>query len=407
MKENNFEKLIEKIKSEKLKIILFGAGTLGKMAIVALNKLDIIPDCFCDSDKKKQGTKYCGFDVISPEELFTYDKKTQIFLCNNYIDSILPILRTHKFENISNCVDLLEQSDFTDSTLNIDYIKIKRQISLHKGSCIKRENINSDKLNMKYVDIVITERCSLKCKDCSNLMQYYSNPKNTDLKVLFGSLDRFMKCVDWLCEFRVIGGEPFMNQNLFKIIKKLVSFNNVDNAVIYSNGTIIPKDENLSCLKLEKVTLDITNYHKNTKRFTEIIEILKRNNISFVTNDVSQWNDCGKIEYHERNEKILKKMFLGCCVNDVMTLLHKKLYRCPFSAHATNLKAIPYDECDVVDLYDDKMDIELLKIKIKNLYNNKKYLSACHYCYGRDFNSKEIEPAIQTKYPLKIERKYE
>ena len=32
------------------------------------------------------------------------------------------------------------------------------------------------------MDVVITERCSLKCKDCANLMQYYEKPQNSDLE---------------------------------------------------------------------------------------------------------------------------------------------------------------------------------------------------------------------------------
>ena len=53
------------------------------------------------------------------------------------------------------------------------------------------------------MDVVITERCSLKCKDCANLMQYYEKPQNSDLEILFKSLDRMMECVDQIYEFRV------------------------------------------------------------------------------------------------------------------------------------------------------------------------------------------------------------
>ena len=42
-----------------------------------------------------------------------------------------------------------------------------------------------DKLNLKTIDIQVTERCSLKCKDCSNLMQYYERPQNSEINVLF------------------------------------------------------------------------------------------------------------------------------------------------------------------------------------------------------------------------------
>ena len=40
------------------------------------------------------------------------------------------------------------------------------------------------------VDIVISERCSLKCVDCSNLMQYYVDPTNTDYEKIISSLKK-------------------------------------------------------------------------------------------------------------------------------------------------------------------------------------------------------------------------
>ena len=42
---------------------------------------------------------------------------------------------------------------------------------------------------------MITEKCSMKCKDCSNLMQYYENPINSDLNLLLKSIDKVMNSV--------------------------------------------------------------------------------------------------------------------------------------------------------------------------------------------------------------------
>ena len=44
---------LEKIKKSKSKVILFGAGDLGKLAFYALKKNNIKIDFFCDSNKKK------------------------------------------------------------------------------------------------------------------------------------------------------------------------------------------------------------------------------------------------------------------------------------------------------------------------------------------------------------------
>ena len=75
---------------------------------------------------------------------------------------------------------------------------------------------------MNHIDVVITEQCSMKCRDCANLMQFYSRPKNSDTNLLFKSMDRLMECVDHLNEFRVIGGDPFMNKEIYKINSKYI-----------------------------------------------------------------------------------------------------------------------------------------------------------------------------------------
>ena len=61
-----------------------------------------------------------------------------------------------------------------------------------------------------------------------------------------------------------------------------------------------------------------------------------------------------------------KIKFSNCCNSEVLSILHGKFYRCPFSANAHNLKAIPEDKSDVADLCDEKLSITSLKEKIKD-----------------------------------------
>ena len=94
------------------------------------------------------------------------------------------------------------------------------------------------------------------------------------MDVLFKSIDKFMQCIDNLDEFRVLGGDPFMNKEVYKIINKLVEYNNVNYVVIYTNATIMPKNENFECLKNKKIILDITNYgSKLSRKHDELIKI--------------------------------------------------------------------------------------------------------------------------------------
>ena len=210
-----------------------------------------------------------------------------------------------------------------------------------------------------------------------------------------------MDSVDSLYEFRVVGGEPFINKQIGKVINKLLQYETIKEIVIYTNATIIPKGENFECLKNDKIFVEITDYGSLSRRKDELIKLLKENNIRF-TSIIPVWTDSGKLKFQNASEKELLDKFNNCCMIDKTTILNGKLYRCPFSANAHNLKAIPENKDDIVDLGDENKSIDELKTEIAKLHESKKYLEACKYCNGRDHLAPKIKPAIQTKKPLTI-----
>jgi len=398
-----YGEIVNKIKSSDSDVVLFGAGVLGKIALYALNQAGIKVKCFCDNDKSRQGKKYCGIGIISPKELLKLNSETIIFLSNSYIDSVRSQLKGTKFHNVFDCVSILENTDFSNFNLDLNIIEIERQIALYKSLCVKPDN-TGNYIDMKYIDVVVTERCSMRCRDCSNLMQYYKAPQNCDIGLLFKSIDKLMGCIDRLHEFRVIGGEPFMNTELDNILSGLLKYGNADKIVILTNATIVPNNKMLETLKNKKIVMFVTNYGKKSKKYGELLERLKENGIQYVVNPVGKWTDSGKIKYQEKTEDELRQMFADCCVNNTMTLLNGKLFRCPFSAHATNLGAIPVFGGEIVDLNEGINNPNALKKNILELYNDKKYLRACFYCNGRDFTTAKIPPAIQAKEPLEYKK---
>ena len=398
-------------------LILYGSGLIGKLILESLRLKNINVDYFCDRDQKKWGKKIKDIQIISPEKLKNLDKDANIFICYYTFDSIIAFLNSMGFENLHEGSELLDDNfvknisnkkiDIRSGYGSIDtnddavHLKVIRQIDFYNKMTFKENYSRAGRLHLKSIDVQITEKCSLKCKDCCNLMQYYEHAKDSDLEVLFKSVDRFMSCVDILDEFRVIGGDPFMNKNLYKIINKLVMYDKCKSVVVYTNGRILPKGENLEALRHKKVMLDITNYGEASTAHDKIIEICRKEKLAFSSLRTSVWTDSGRImPFSNKNEKELENLFSNCCNADLISLLHGKLYRCPFSANGVNLKAIPRKEEDEVDLLNDNISVPELREKIKKLAFDKKYLTACSYCNGRDYSTLKIPSAIQTKKPL-------
>lgn len=397
-------------------VVIFGAGLSGRVVSFALNKNKIKPSFFIDSDVSKHDQKFYGIECISIEKLREKNfKNVNIFIAHNYIDEAVKICLMNSFNNIFTSVEILdsidlsEENEYTKLYPEFTSLKLKRNFEIHKYSVLKylssSDTQKNDKLIMKHLDVVITERCSMKCKDCANLMQYYEKPMNSDLDQLSKSLDRLMNNVDRLYEFRILGGDPFMNKEMHKIVNKTVGYDNVDSIVVYTNATILPKNENLYCLKNPKVRLQITNYGANLSRKHDLlIDILNKNDIKYVTEKVIEWDDIGKIKYERKTHEKLQKTFDDCCAKDIFTLLDGIIYKCPVSAHGTKLKAIPFDKkYDGINLLDDYKNGEL-KLALKDFYTNKNYVTACSYCKGRGYGFGSIKAAIQTKEPIKYEK---
>jgi len=415
----NSDKLSSILKDNGEKVVLFGAGQMGEMCLYAMKQKNISIDFFCDSstapltkysDNFFKGKLHEKIETISPEILKKLNKKTNIFISCNYVSVIKKILFENNFTNVYDCVELLENTDFSNAKLisKLQPLLIERRIAFYKNMAMKDEYASNGFLNLKSVDIQITERCSLKCKDCSNLMQYYTKQENTDLEIMFKSIERFLSCVNNVDEFRIIGGDPFMNKEMYKYVNFIAKFDQVTKIVIYTNARIMPKSETLECLENEKVILDISDYgllDEKKKKVKELIKICDENNIKWHRKVVTVWQDCGRIlPDQRRTEEEKKRVFNNCCNSDLLSLLHGKLYRCPFSANGSVLKAIPYDESEVVDLFDETIPLDKLKIKIKELNFDKKYLTACNFCNGRDYKTPAIDAALQATEVLTYQK---
>ena len=326
----------------------------------------------------------------------------------------MPFLENRGFKNLYKSTDLLSDIDIEKiykpnwslqlGLGNLPYSTVNRLLKYYDRMGMKEDYIKDGQLNLKTIDIQVIERCSLKCKDCSNLMQYYERPQNSELNVLFKSIEKIMACIDNLDEFRVIGGDPFMNKELYKIINKLVIYEKCKKIVVYTNAKIVPKNENLECLKNEKILIYITNYGESSSAHSKIIDVLKKENVEFSSFKCTTWLDCGRIMSNSnKSEKDLEHQFNNCNTSDLISLLHGKLYRCPFSANGVNLKAIPQNDNDEVDLTNESLSINELRDQIKKLCYEKKYLTACSFCNGRDYSTAKIPSATQTRKTLQYE----
>ena len=380
-------------------LIVHGAGDLGKLAFHALAQAGIAVDTFCDGSALKHGTRYRGVPIISPDALAASRLDARVIIANNYMATVVPSLEDMGFRDLCHCAALFDDTDFSNAEVDVHSLEIQRKIAWHQRECSRRPGQETT-LVLKYMDIVVTEACSMKCIDCSNLMQYYKRVKNADTEHLFTCLDRIMAATDGVDELRVLGGEPFINKNLAAIVTKLTSYPNHRHIVLYTNGTLMPPKGALEVLRNDKVSVNITDYGAHSRRLGDLTAALDGAGIAYLVK-TPFWTDSGRILHRPRSADQLDAVFKNCCVSDVLSLLNGRLYRCPFSANGTNLGAIPAVADDIVAV-EDIMDPQQLRSEIARLYDRATPLKACEYCNGRDYTTPKIEPALQTARPLDV-----
>ena len=233
-------------------------------------------------------------------------------------------------------------------------------------------------LFLYHVEMPVTQKCSLRCKDCVFLMTKFEHPIDYDLDNLLKYMDRLFNVVDGIQIFRILGGEPFVYKNLAPIIQKAVDSKCCKTVEVVSNGTIIPSQEILDVMKNPKVKLQISDYGNFSRKRDELKAICDEQGIECVVrgSDEKNWFDAGDLHFRGRSKSEIRSQFRHCgeiCRN----YLDGRLYYCQRAAFGTKL-SIPDKESDYVDFTKD-LDKKGLRKQIHRL-NQRKWLIACNYC---------------------------
>lgn len=382
-------------------VIIFGAGVVGEAAFYACKEKNIKIAFFCDNSWNKTKSKCCGLPVRHVSELGSFCMQAHFLISVADIGDIVAQLKTINAVSWSAATVLLKEFDISP----YEFSAPKEFVEYAIDTCILCQEyyLNPDRLFLRSIDLIITERCSLKCKECSNLSQYYTNPIDCSMEELTHNLNIISETIDEINEVRVIGGEPLMNQEFHLIIEKLVSIEAIKKVVVYTNGTIVPRYEQWSSLKNSKVLFLITDYGDLSRNLSVLVQKLQDNHIDFYVRKAQGWTSCSSIQKRGRTVEEQKDIFRKCCAKNLATISNGKLYRCPFIANAARLKAIPEQDEDFVDLvglFNSGTSYGKVKEYIRHFLTAKEYLPSCDYCSGRSLDAPEIIPAEQIKTPI-------
>ena len=378
---------IQSLKENGAPIILVTLPEEAEAMVYACQDNGIPIAAVCDNETRKTNKNFFGLEVIHTPSLPKRFPKARLIIAYHNIEDCVDQLSALGYEEFYSPLELLKSYDVSKHSHRLSQSYMQNKILINMKS--HELYFDETKTYMRSLDVMITAKCSLKCKSCANLMQYYVDAKNTDNEI-FSALDKLNENVDAIDEFRVIGGEPLMNKQWAKIVNGIIDQDPNRKIFIYTNGTIPPKDDQLESFKGKNVNFYITDYGKLSRNIEKLEQSLKKYNIGYRRELADNWVDCASIRKHNRTVKENEIVYKECCAKKLYTLLNGKLYTCPFIANAANLKAIPDNKSDYVDLLSSTQN---LRQKLRKLIKMQKFFPACDFCDGRP-----IDPTTALKY---------
>lgn len=372
-------------------LVLYGAGACGQLALLRLKSLGIQVHYFCDQYKKGD---YLGIPIINIEELhrIAQSEHTTVLICvtANFQD-VVRSLQDEKIFPIYEIYDLLQGE-----------AKCYRNLPLLRAYRFYRDNyLYQDCTNLFSVDLVVSERCTLRCRDCSNLMQYYKKPNDYDVEKLLEGFDIFLQNISFIGELRILGGEPIVYKELTRVLLHYKSNKKIMSIGIYTNATIMPATQTLQAIKESNALVYLSDYGTLSRKLSVWIELLEENSIPYIVNKMDEWQDCGQLKWRGYSREEVCAVYKSCDCKSIPTFLKGKLFACPYSAHAANLGAMTEAE-----IRSDMLSIQdCTNQSLREFLEVREYLNACNYCSGRQLQAEGIPPAIQSPVPLSYERR--
>ena len=189
------------INIKKNNVWIYGFGSAGKWVSDNINSN---VKGFIDSGSAKHSQKYKNLSVYSPEAIQNLIKPDDLILVTVLdIQDVIPVIE-NKFINIkwSALGEFItnQKADLNLTDDSDDFI----EYTLKAVELCHKSFLNKDNKFLHSVDIVISEKCTLNCKDCANLMQYYQNAKNIDYEMVVRDFENLTSKIDHVFEVRLI-----------------------------------------------------------------------------------------------------------------------------------------------------------------------------------------------------------
>lgn len=346
-------------------LVIYGFGK------VAHDNMDFFRQNFnilyiIDSNKDKCGVKYKEIDV-------------------KHVNDVLDDLTNHKIVVMTaNRNATLVGSDL-------------EKIGLQKGKnyCSMEQFLTEwfwnyrKKVCLMEVHSTITTRCTLRCKHCNMFMPYYKEQIDYVAEDILHDLELLFRHVDYVVSYKLLGGEPLINNELANMIMQISEKygDKIGNIGIITNGTILPNEELINISKKYDVKFDFSDYTDAVdykKKFDDAVKRVSDAGIRYEVNRSLRWCDFGFPEKNKNYDFDEVREHMLSCGPLFHGLNDGKYYYCHVAWSADKAKLLKNVQDDYIDLRTLGNGDEAKETILEHSKGNmaKGFVKLCKICGG-------------------------
>jgi len=373
--ELQLKDMINYIKETEQPIFLFGSKAMAEISIIVIRHLGKTVAGICDNNQNVWGEKIQDIE-ISSSEILKGIKEPLIIACTFNEDTYQMLVK--QLEGINSSI---VRSDFL--LYYYQFNVMKREINTSDlANSMRIISNEKDYLVLNTVSVMLTDKCTLKCKNCASLIEYIKSPKFFDKNIIIESMKSLAEAVDAIEVLTMFGGEPLLHPDLVEICHEASKIKNVKRIQIVTNGTLVLNEREMTELSKYVTVMTVSNYGVlSNKKYDLYLEGKRTNLIVEITEEDLQWSDIGNLKAHNRSDEENEELFKHC--NRRVTcpiIINGEYHLCCMSAAGTDKGLIPKSIEDYIDLLDKDIQIQERRDSLKVLLNERKKIRACDYC---------------------------
>jgi organic radical activating enzyme len=366
-------------------IVMWGAGKIGSVVAHVLRREGIRALAFVDMSASKHGGSFCGLKIISPEELLREHFNSALIITTVGRDDVVDFLETNNFSNYHDAWPLLLEFDFGDYREH-NQMYMARMIGYYFRVLVRSLNLRNE-YTANRLRVMVTSRCSLRCKECSTFVPYVRNPRDDEWAEIVADVKTFLDSAGRLQEVEFLGGEPLLHPDLDKMISGLKDEPRIEQIAIVSNGTILPGDALVQAMVSDgRAIFRMSSYGGLSKKLGEAKSLLSEKGVRHEIIDYKTWYKSSQVKSADEDEDELKRKFNNCMKGCGLVCWSGKLFFCATLPFLIEAGAFPQADDNFYDMRKKDVCREQLLSEIftyADRCNTDNYVDACRYCTGK------------------------